>query len=1318
MVKIIFVKNPFSPSRERVVKLSEATNMPLSFYVDEFRNELPNGEAYIEIDGRKVPAEYLDTRNELVRPDSFIVVMPKVAKGGGGKGILGIIAVVALSVVSFGVGGLASGAGMWGAGIGAWTFGGYLAAAAVMFLGGSLISRFMAPKIDTGKYQANDDPTYSWNGIQTMDGQGNGIAITYGKVKSGGQSIMKFTSNNGNDQYFNWLVAAGEGELDITDIKLNSNPIENYESVSVEIRTGSNDQTVISNFNDTILSTAVSYELSNNVWRVHEMNGNTTEGIIIELECQNGLYHANDDGSLGTAWIDIQAEFAEAGSDNWTKFVTSGAYAKNNSLGAVLLDQYKKKSSYIVVIRPYSEDDNILVTGVSVRVGENYWGKNGETKYIKTGETGIIDIYGFRFQKEKLLSAYSGLFTIDVDISENRISAAKAGNVRRQFRVDHLPMGQYKVRVTVTARSADVNSSRDGVKIWWTQVNSIVYDDFSYPGVALIGIKAKATSQLSGGQPQLEFIKERSNVWVWNPNAGAYEQKAANNPAWAAYDFLHGAEQLKNIRTGTYEFDYKGVPKELMLYEQFEAWAENCERLNLKINLEVSTLKDFWSVVNQDIAPIGRGMVVQFGTKYGCIYDHKTQPVQLFNMGNIIQGSFSLNYLSTDERADCIELTYIDAEKDYEKTTLTIYSDDYDSLDIPNQPTQITMNGISDYYQAYREGKYQLYCNRLLTEAVTFKADVEAISCMVGDVILVSHDVPQWSISGRVLEASKDGSVVLPIDPKDITMSASNYGLMIRNSNSNSLTTYSVASFSGDYGEIVVKATSSISAEAGDLFSLGKIESISKPFTVTSISRTRDLEYTISGINYAEGIFNENYNIPIPDYSLAEDAAARNVINLSAKQISYKNSVGETLGKMFISWALPQNAFADYFCVLISEDGNNYKIVDNTEKLETYVDTKPHTSYFVKVITFKGASQSTGTVLGPIEAGIDEPPPDVIAMDCVKLSTGTLQFWWDFEYPNPNDIAGFELRYNQGSNITWKTSKPLHTGLVTEQPFETQALRQGVHTVLIRAVDNNENYSEGVANVILNLGDPLEENVLYKANASQNAWSNCTHTGTTNAEGNLMSSGDSYYWPDSNTPVWTLPNEAHWSKSYRYFELSFQVLALASGQMWLKYDIEGPCEIEYRIVGKDNYWMDEKTPFWGGDESWARWVDSKEMLKPYTGKSMVNAGDTIQVFIKAPNNVSEPTVIKELTLIIDVPDRQEHFEDITVPLSGVLLPIATPNYYTTAVRIDAVQNSNIAVARAAVINRNPCMIKLVDINGQPVSATVDVTWQGFVKEVI
>lgn len=347
----------------------------------------------------------------------------------------------------------------------------------------------------------------------------------------------------------------------------------------------------------------------------------------------------------------------------------------------------------------------------------------------------------------------------------------------------------------------------------------------------------------------------------------------------------------------------------------------------------------------------------------------------------------------------------------------------------------------------------------------------------------------------------------------------------------------------------------------------------------------------------------------------------------------------------------------------------------------------------------------------------DAYPPDVTAIDCVKLATGTRQFWWDFNYPTPNDIAGFELRYNQGANITWDTAMHLHTGLITEQPFETEALRQGVHTVMIKAVDNSGYYSRGMASVILDLGDLLEENVLFKSDAKANNWAQVVHNGNVD-DGSIVSNSNVAFWNDTTSPMWIAPNSEYWTERYQTFALSYQVQALASGQMWLQYDLSGPAKIEFRTAGNGHYWDAPDTPYWDGTEDWAGWVDKSEMLKPYTGRSEVKAGDIIQVRITAPNNVLEPTILHDLVLVIDVPDRQEHFENIEVPIAGLTLPIKTPNYYTTAVRIDAVQNSNVAVARAAVITRNPCVIKLVDINNEPVTATVDVTWQGFIKEVI
>lgn len=1300
MVKVIFVKNPFSPARDRVIKLSEAADRPLNFYTEEFTKQLPNQEAWIQIDGRKVDAVVEDISKLPVKRDSVIVVMPKVAKGG--KSILGLIAVIALSVVAMGVGNvLAVGGGSFFAGGAAWGAASYIGAAAVMFLGNSLVSRFFAPKIDAGKYGDKEDPTYSWSGVSTMDGQGNGIAITYGKVKSGGQSIMKFTSNDGNDQYFNWLVAAGEGELSISDIKLNSNPVENYENVTLDIRNGTNDQDVIQNFNDTILTKSVAYEIANNEWRTDQLEGNSTEGIIIEVECQNGLYHANDNGSLGTAWVDIRAQYALVGSDDWTTFVQAGRYAKNNALGAVVVDSSRRNDKYRVIISSAKDSDGYVIDNqIRVRVGEKIF--DGESKTITKGETGTIDIYGFRFDKAKLLSASKGWYTIEMATLENRISGAKAGNVRRQFRVDYLPAGRYKVRVTVTDRSAKIDSSRDAVRIWWTQLSSIIYDDFCYPGVALLGIKAKATDQLSGGQPQLEFIKERATIYAWNPATQDYEGKAANNPAWAAYDFIHGAERLMDINNHAYVYEYKGVPKELMLYDQFKKWADNCDRLNLKINLEVTTLKDFWTIVNQDIAPVGRGMVVQFGTKFGCIYDHATQPVQLFTMGNIVQGSFSLSYLSTDERADSIELTYVDAEKEYEKTTLTIYSDDYDTLDIPNQPTQIAMHGITSYEQAYREGKYQLYCNRLLTKTISFKADVEAIGCMVGDVIQVAHDVPQWSISGRVLEVLDDGSVILPIDPDDITMSADQYALMIRSSEDNTLTTYSLTSLSGAYGEVkAVAAGNKINAEDGDLFSLGKVESVVNPFTVTGITRSKDLEYTITAIEYADGIFNENYTIPPKDPTLTTDPNAVDVINLDAHQVGWKDKLGRQMSHLYISWAMPEGAQADSFTVLLSKDtGRTWSVLTTTTNMSAEADVTAYTVYYVKVITNYRLRQSSGAVCGPVSEGSDELPPNVTKLDVEVLHNGTRRYYWDFDYPNPNDIAGFRFKYIQGSVANWNTGFLVQDGLITAQPYETATVRQGVHTIMIKAVDNAGQESAIFATCLVDFGEPLEDNVLYKLDFSSNHWSNIQTSGSVMLDGYIHSKQNGTHYIAPSNYYWDSPTANFWgSLMYKDFYVEATLTAPASGNFYVLYDIVNAANILYKVIDRDN------------------------IYKQYSTKFKVNAGERISLRFEAPSG-SEETVLKKLIAVIDVPDREEHFEKLVIPAEGLELPIVTPNYQTTAVKIDSISSTLQGTYQLDIVSRTPCKIRFYRINNDagwsrdPVAVTADVTWQGFEKEVL
>ena len=897
MVTIVLVKNPFSPQDGREVKQIEA-GTTLAELMQE--NAIEGVELQATVNG----CSYEDKE---IKDGDFVVIYPVIAKGGGkgGKGILGIVFAVALSVVSFGIGGLV-GAGAWGASMASWGVMGYVAAAAVMFLGSSLIGRGMAgQQIDNGSYDngiSGDDssPTYSWGGVQTMEGQNNPIALTYGKVKSGGQTIGKYVSVDGDDEYLNWLIACGEGSLSITDIKLNGNDISTYSGTECIIRTGENDQSIIPYFGDTYFTKSLSYHMTNvGQWYSSMAQGTATQGIIFKIECPSGLFHATDKGNF---------------------------------------------------------ENNIIEFELQYRV------KNGAWQSL-----GVFAVYG---------------------------NSRKA--IRKEYRTMPLQPNEYEGRCRVLS-IAFTDVTRSACDIYWTAITSVEDDAFSYPCTALIGIRAKATDQINGS-PTLTFMKERSTVWVWNGTA--YVEKPANNPAWACYDLLHQARRLKNIHTGQYEFEVRGAAKEVMRYEDFSAWANFCSSKQLYVNIEINASGEVLEVANTKIAPIGRGLVVRFGTRYGCIYDHVQAPVQMFGMGNIVSGTFNEEFMKVADRANCVEITFTNKDADYERDVLTIYGDTFDA-DGYAKTAQMTFDGIVDYQQAYREGMYQLYSNKYLLRTVSFEADIDSIACTVGDVVLVSHDVPKWANSGRI--ETIDGTTwTLPVELED-TESA--YHIQWRTVN-DTLYVRDCTIVSSADGWTVITVQGEIPVDdppqAGDVFDLSLANIDSKPFVIKSITRAQDFRRRISCIEYNENIYNENYDIPPIDYT-ERYGEPQNVTNLHAENAQMKNAFGENVGKLRCSWDIPDNGGT--FTVLTSTDNVFWQvgksgITGNSCEL----DVLPDTAYYVKVITIVRATQSTGTIAGPLPPVGDGALPMATDLKGVTIYRG---------------VINGESRYKV--YLTWKT---------------------------------------------------------------------------------------------------------------------------------------------------------------------------------------------------------------------------------------------------------------------------------------------------------
>jgi predicted phage tail protein len=217
---------------------------------------------------------------------------------------------------------------------------------------------------------------------------------------------------------------------------------------------------------------------------------------------------------------------------------------------------------------------------------------------------------------------------------------------------------QYDLRAKFV--TAPTNATRYRNMCYFVGVQEIVYDEFSYPGRSLLGIRLKANDLINSSTSlTVTCVAERTTVQVYN--GSSWVSKDASNPAWASWDLLHNE-------------NYGGcVPTKRIIYSDFEEWASWLEtqplyRVNGVIDT-VSTLQEWL----QQIAMLGRGAVVQIGSKFTCLVDRPVAtPVAkfLFNVGNIRKNSFSEKFLSTDERANCIDVTFKDKDSDYSEQTL------------------------------------------------------------------------------------------------------------------------------------------------------------------------------------------------------------------------------------------------------------------------------------------------------------------------------------------------------------------------------------------------------------------------------------------------------------------------------------------------------------------------------------------------------------------------------------------------------------------------------------------------------------------------
>nr|DAJ53972.1 MAG TPA: tail protein [Caudoviricetes sp.] len=909
MVNVIIVNNPFKPEQRDTKYLPFKQGKSISYYFSA------PGEWAYSVNGHEAAPD------TVVNDEDYIVVMPRVE----GK-FFGVLLSIGMAAFT---GGIASGA-IFGIKSLIWRS---VIAMAVGMIGNAIVSKLTAPKVDRSNSEQSN--TYGWGGTETVTGQGYPLAVTYGRMKSAGLLLSRHVISDGEKQYLNLLYCAGEGELSkIEDIRINANPISNYKDVQVDVRKGTNDQTVIPNFNDNFADQSLNYELTES-WNTQQVQGDACDAIELTVGFPNGLYYSNDSGGADRTSVTLKAEIRKVGDESWQ------ALPLANQKG--MAGHIKRRDAWNFI----KSDNSVTNT-----------------------------------------SDYAG-----------RIEEATNNAFYRVFRFDNLEKARYEIRMRCSAK--DGKSLRHVNKVYWVQLTQIIYDDFVHPGKALIGIKALATSQLSGTDPKVTWIQERSEVYVFNPYINKYEAQPADNPAWAAYDLIHICRKIGG------EYIVFGQPHMRLDYNAFKAWADKCKTNGFTFNYIYDTAMRLWDALKYPEA-VGRGKVIPVGTRFTCVSDYQSTPVQLFTVANIKQGSFNEEFQGVEARANSVEISFLNKDKDYERDVIPVYGDTYDESDTLTNPAQVELMGCTSLEQAYKHGKHFLRCNKYEIRTVTIEAFTDAIACTVGDIILIQHDIPEWGEGGRVVAVSGQ---TITLDKEVTVQPGKDYQLLIRSNSTDIVSTFNVVNVSGL--NVIVKEAIPVQPDA--VYAFGEVSKSAKPFRVLAITKTlSEMTRKIQCMEYYPELYvSDDGTVPSIDYT-----------NQGASDIQAVGLVSDVYGangimysRIGVTWQLPRDGKVSNVVVNyrnVKSDTwtyiGNYPASTNTT---TIFDVLLGATYEVRVQAINELGQLTAGVTKSIAIPKMQTPEDVQNLHVLSRynQTADKSVYYDLQvlFDPPSNPANFDV---------------------------------------------------------------------------------------------------------------------------------------------------------------------------------------------------------------------------------------------------------------------------------------------------------------------
>lgn len=586
-----------------------------------------------------------------------------------------------------------------------------------------------------------------------------------------------------------------------------------------------------------------------------------------------------------------------------------------------------------------------------------------------------------------------------------RITNNQTSAFRKTLKIANLTPDRYSIRAKFNTNVAV--SSRYGSDCVLEYITETISDDFIYPGTALLAVRALATDQLNGNAPTITAVVSANS----------------DNPALVCKQILKDS----------------GVHSSHIM-PSFDEWANWCDEKGYKCNIVFDSELSIRKALDT-ISLLGRANVLQAGSKFDVIIEKaELMPVQsfMFGMGNILSKTFKQTFLPLVDRANFIEITYYDKNKDYEPSVVSISNSPLENNQVLNK-TSVTLVGCTDEMQARAYGKFLLNNNRYLTQTIEFEAHIDSLVCRYGDIIKVSHDLPQYGFSGRLSEDSKDGIITLDrkIDFKDFT----SYAIQIKN-DTNEVKEYQVK-------EIISPSQIRVNLDNNeykkfDIYAVGEIDKVTKLYRIIKISTGGEFTRHITAIEYNEDVYNDSELIHSQNISSLGISNLR--INESLKLDTNKNI--QTY--LNLAWRGASLSYQITLKNLQTQKSSTLKTNDSFLDILVYDGA----TYEITITTDDGKSiTKTHKVVGKLA-----PPPPVSNLNKVEF-LDEYELSWSYE-DRPIDFKHYEI-YKNGiltdttTNLYTKIKKDEETSYINVIAVDTSNIKSNQASITLKATSPN-----------------------------------------------------------------------------------------------------------------------------------------------------------------------------------------------------------------------------------------------------------------------